>query len=86
MPNQALPKTLKNWFTLRTVSRTHNKRMFNSGCLKIPSYNTKLYRRHSVYISAIFTQNYLQILNSNILFYQLPLSKLMSMIKKILYN
>ena len=79
--NQSLPKTFKNWFTLATTSHTHNNRWSNSGYLKIPSHNTKLFRRHSVNISAIYTWNILQKLHVNILFYQPPLTKLKDLIK-----
>ena len=58
--NQYLPKRFKNWFTLATASHTQNNRWSNSGCLNIPSDNTKLYGRHSVNISVIYTWNYLQ--------------------------
>ena len=57
--NQSLPKTFQNWFTLVTGSHT----------LKIPSNNTKLYWRHSVNISTIYTWNYLKKRHVNILFY-----------------
>lgn len=83
MPSQALSKFFKNWFTLGTARHANNIRW--SGCLKIPSYNTELLGRHSVNISVIFNWNYLQKLNPSILFYQLLLCKLMSLIKKILY-
>ena len=82
---QSLPKSFKYWFTLATASHTHNTRWSNLGCLKIPSDKAKIYGRHSVNISAFYTWNYLQKLHVNILFYQLPLTKLKSLIKKILY-
>ena len=80
--NQSLPETFKNWVTLATASHTHNTRWSNPGCLKIPSDNVQLYGRHSVNISAIYTWNYLQKLHVNILFYQQPLTKLKSLIRK----
>ena len=67
--NQSLPKSFKNWVTLATASHTHNNRWSNSGCLLI--------KRKYVY-----TRNYLQKLHVNILFYQLPLTKLKILIKK----
>ena len=79
---QSLPKSLKNWFTLATASHTHNTRWSNSGCLKIPSHKTKIYGKHSVNISAIYTWNYFQKFHVNILFCQLPQTKLKSLIKK----
>ena len=44
--NQSLLKAFKNWFTLATVSHTHNTRCSNSGCLEISSHKTRLYGRH----------------------------------------
>ena len=40
---------------LVTASHIINTRRSNSGCLKIPSYDTKLHGRHSVNISAIYS-------------------------------
>ena len=80
--NQSLLKSFKSWFTLATTSHTHNTRWYSSSCLKIPSHKTKIYGRHSINISAIYTQNYLQKLYVNILFYQIPLTKLKSLIEK----
>ena len=76
---------LKNWFTLAATSYTHNTKWSNSGCLKVPSHNSKLCGRHLVNISAIYTWNYLKKLHVNILIYQLPITKLMNLTKKILY-
>ena len=81
--NQFLPKSFENWLTLATASHTYSTRWSNKGCLKIPPHKTKIYERHSVNISSIYTWNYLQKLHINILFYQLPLTKLKSLIKKI---
>ena len=80
--NQSLPKSFKNWFSLATASHIHNIRWSNSDCLKIPSHKTIIYGRHSVNISITYTWNYLQKLHANTLFYQLPLIKLKSLIKK----
>ena len=66
--NQALLKTFKNWFTLATVSHTHNTRWSNSGCLEISSHKTRVYGRHSNNMNAIYSGNYLQKLHVNILF------------------
>ena len=74
--NQSLPKSFKNWFTLATASHIHNTWWSNSGCLNIHSFNTKIYGRHLVNISAIYTGNYLQKLHVNVLFYKVPLTKL----------
>ena len=81
--NQSLLKTFKNWFTFATASHTHKSRWSNSGYLNIPSHNTKLYGMHSINTSAIYKWNYLQKLHFNILFYELPLTKLKSLIKKL---
>ena len=83
--NQSLPKSFKIWFTLATASHRHNTRCSNSGCLKIPSHKRKIYGRHSVNITsgAIYPWNYLQKTHVNILFYQLTLTKLKSLIKKL---
>ena len=45
----------------------------------MPSHNKTLYGRHSVNVSAKFTWNNFQEL---LLFYQLPLSKLLNLIKR----
>ena len=66
-----LPQPFDNWFELFSNFHTHNTRWSNFGCLNVPSHITKLYGRHSVCISAIFTWNYLQNLYRNILFYKL---------------
>ena len=74
--NQSLPKSS---FTLATASNTHN----NWGLLKIPSHKTKTKGRHSINVTAIYTWNYFQKLNVNSLFYQLPLTNLKTLIKKL---
>ena len=80
--NQSLPNTFKNWSTLATASHTHNNnRWLDSGFIKIPPHNTKLYGRSSVIISAIYTWNYLQKIHVNILLYQLPLTKLKNLVR-----
>ena len=66
--NQSLLKTFKNWFTLATVSHTHNTRWSNSGFLEISSHKTRVYGRHSINMNAIYSWNYLQKLHVNILF------------------
>ena len=81
--NQSLPKSFRNWFTLAAASHSHNTIWSNSGCLKIPSHKTKIYGRHSVNITSIYTWNDLQKLHVNILFYQLTQTKLKSLIKKL---
>ena len=83
--NQSLPKSLKTWFTLATASHTHNTKWSNPGCLKIPFHKRKIYGRYSVNIisGAIYPWNYLQKTHVSILFYQLTLTKLKSLIKKL---
>ena len=49
-------------------------------------HTTKLYGRNSVNNSAVYTWNYLQKLNENNLFYQLPQSKLKITIKNLFLN
>ena len=66
-----LPQPFDNWFGLSSNFHTHNTKCSNLGCLNVPSYITKLYRRNSVCISGIFTRNYLQNLHRNILFHKL---------------
>ena len=57
--NQTLPTPFKNWFTHSTDSHTHNTRSSNLGYLKILPHKTKIYRKQSVNISAIYIWNYL---------------------------
>lgn len=83
--NHSLPKTLKNCVNQETFSHTHNARWSYSGCFKIPSHNSKLYERHWSNIMVIYTWKYLQKLHLNILFYQLPLTKLKSLIKNTIH-
>ena len=59
--------------------------------MNVPSHRTKLYGRNSVFISAIFTWNYLQNLHRNILFHKLTtkcLKKLLTLhfLRKYLWH
>ena len=81
--NQCFLKNFKNWFNLATASHTNNTRWSNSGFLKTASHKMKVYGRHSININVIYTWDYLQKLHVNMLFYQLTLTKLKSLIKKL---
>ena len=81
--NQSLLKKFKNWFALTILSYARNIRWSTSGCLTIPSHKTKIYVRHSVNRSAIYKWSYLQKFHTNILLYQLTLTKFKSLIKKL---
>ena len=83
--NRYLLKTFKSQFTPAAASHTHNTRWSNSGCLKVPSHNTKLYGRQTVNISAVYSYNYLQKVHVNNLFYYLLLTKLKSLIKNSIF-
>ena len=68
---QQLPQPFDNWFGLSLNFHTHSTRWSNVGCMNVPSHRTKLYGRNSVFISAIFTWNYLQNFHRNLLFHKL---------------
>ena len=71
-----LPEPLDNRLRLPSFFHTHNTRCPNLGCLNLLSHRTKLYRRNSVSISAIFNWNYLQNLHRNALFHKLTTKSL----------
>ena len=71
-----LPQPLDNRLRLPSFFHTHNTRCPNLGCLNLLSHRTKLYRRNSVSISAIFNWNYLQNLHINALFHKLTTKSL----------
>ena len=65
--NKCLSAIFKNWCTLSSDFHTYNICWFSLGCIVVPHHNTKLYRRNSVNISAVYLC--LQKLNQNNLFY-----------------
>ena len=79
--NQSLRKTLY-WFTLATASHIN---LIPDGLTQVAlKYlllnNMKLYERHSINVSVIYTCNYVQKLHVSISIYQMP--KLKNLIKK----
>ena len=53
--NKCLPTIFKNGFTLSSDFHTYKTRWSNLGCIVVPPHNTKLYRRNSVNISAVYS-------------------------------
>ena len=66
-----LPQPFDNWFRLSSNFHTRNTRWSNLGCLNVSSHRTKQYGRNFVCISAVFTWNYLQNIQRNILCHEL---------------
>ena len=74
--NKTIPSIFHNWFTLIKESHSHDTRMSEVGCLKIPAFNTKTYGRYSVTVNAIYNWNYLQKIHNETLFHDMKLNKL----------
>ena len=53
-----LPSMFSNWFKFSFESHSNDTRWSNLSYLKIPSYQTKTYGRHSMFVNSIYVWNY----------------------------
>ena len=66
-----LPSMFNNWFKFSFESHSNDTRWSNLGYLKISSYRTKTYGRHSMFVNSIYVWNHLQSCHKNVIFHHL---------------
>ena len=69
-----LPSIFNNWFKIE--SHSHDTKWSNLGYLKIPSYRTKTYGRHSMFVNSTYVWNNLQNCHENVIFHQFRANEL----------
>ena len=71
-----LPSIFNNWFKFSFESHSHDTKQSNLGYLKIPSYRTKTYGRHSMFVNSTYVWNNLQNCHENVIFHQFRANEL----------